>query len=1030
MKLSTEVRTAMGLALAGMAIIGLAVLTSVNLRSSVATNREIRQAQAVLQEVDGTLAALEDAARAERGYIFTGDAAYLDPYRAARSEVQEHLKSLRSLAANNPHYKERLPALEPHVAASLLLLQEGIDLRQEKGLQVGRPAVAQTEARQLILSNKSKAEMEQVRNSAAALKQEEDDLLKQREDTFDLHTVRSLRYTVVMVGFVLALLGTIFFVVRQDIHARARTRKKLQDSEVRLRALLEGAPAGVLGVNTDGKILFANAHAEEIFGYAHGELLGAPVELLMPERFRGHHPGQRASYYAQPQTRAMGAGRILHGRRKNGSEFPAEIGLSFAETADGPLIITMVQDITERKMTEEEIRRATSFLDSIVENIPNLIFLKDARDLRYVRLNRAGEELLGHSREELLGRNDHDLFPGEADFFTSKDRELLQSGKPLDIPEESVHTKDHGVRILHTRKIPIFDAAGRPAYILGVSEDITERKRMQEELLRAKEDLEQRVRERTAELHQSNEELLQQILENRKTLEARRESEQRLALHMRQTPLAAIEWNLNYEVTEWNPAAEKVFGYTREEALGRHANFIVPEHFRAHTEKVLRDLVARTGGARSTNENVTKEGKIILCEWYNTPLVDKNGRVVGVASLANDVSEYRRLEEQFRQAQKMEAIGQLAGGVAHDFNNLLNVILGYSDMLLDGMPGNDPKRKSIEHIRSAGERAASLTRQLLAFSRKQVLEPRVVNLNDILLGMDHLLRRLIGEDIELVRHADPSLGLVKVDPGQMEQVVMNLAVNARDAMPHGGKLTLEASNLVLQPETSSNPMGSKPGEYVVLTISDTGSGMDQATQKHIFEPFFTTKEPGKGTGLGLSTVYGIVQQSGGSVWVSSEPGQGTTFKIYLPRVSGIAQSLAPAEPLRLDTRGAETILVVEDDDSLRMLACEYLSAKGYTVLSAASGPAALRLVECHPGPIALLITDVVMPGMSGPVLAEKLLQIRPHLKPLFVSGYTQNVIFQDGVIDAGVEFLQKPYKLFDLAQKVHNMLAQGPASRV
>ncbi|HWP85069.1 MAG TPA: response regulator [Terriglobia bacterium] len=387
----------------------------------------------------------------------------------------------------------------------------------------------------------------------------------------------------------------------------------------------------------------------------------------------------------------------------------------------------------------------------------------------------------------------------------------------------------------------------------------------------------------------------------------------------------------------------------------------------------------------------------------------------------------RRTEEQLRQSQKLEAIGRLAGGLAHDFNNHLGVVLGYSQLLMERLGSEEAVRKPAMMIHEAATRAAALTRQLLAFSRKQVLEPRVLDLNAAVRELTQMLRALLGEDIEIVLSLEPALGKVKADPAQIDQILMNLAVNARDAMPHGGKLTLATANTELDQGYASQHAGVQPGPYVMLAVSDTGIGMDKETQAHIFEPFFTTKEPGKGTGLGLAMVYGIVKQSGGNIWVYSEVGRGTTFKIYLPRLDAAVPAAAEETLPPAVLTGSETILVAEDEAMLRELARELLAGAGYTVLEAANGEQAIEVCQGHSGPVHLLMTDAVMPRMSGLELARRIRALRPGVTVLYVSGYADEAILRDGLMEPGAAFLQKPFSREALLRKLRETLEARPA---
>jgi PAS domain S-box-containing protein len=470
-----------------------------------------------------------------------------------------------------------------------------------------------------------------------------------------------------------------------------------------------------------------------------------------------------------------------------------------------------------------------------------------------------------------------------------------------------------------------------------------------------------------------------------------------------------------------NPAFVSMLGYSAaSELVGRSLPNLYADSQQWFTlADYFRSLEQFHGLAA---EWVRKDGSSTLVRLSGRAIRGE-GNAIFFELFTEDVTERRALEQQLRQSQKMEAIGRLAGGIAHDFNNLLMVISGYCEFLLDRIGSNPELRGPAQEIASAAERATSLTRQLLAFSRKQMLAPKVVDLNAVVTENLKMLTRLIGEDIDLVMVPGGDIGAVKADPGQIEQVIMNLAVNARDAMPHGGKLTIETSNVTLDDNYARFHAPVQPGDYVMLAISDTGVGMDTDTQTHIFEPFFTTKGT-KGTGLGLSTVYGIIKQSGGYVWVYSEPGKGTTFKIYLPRISATGETMeaeAPAENAHPE-QGGETILLVEDEPNLRGLTEQYLRNQGYTVLEAADGAAAIQVSNAHPGPIHLLLTDVIMPGMNGRELAQRISSLRPEAKVLYMSGYTENAIGHNGTLDEGITLLQKPFTLPALKAKVREVL--------
>jgi PAS domain S-box-containing protein len=473
-----------------------------------------------------------------------------------------------------------------------------------------------------------------------------------------------------------------------------------------------------------------------------------------------------------------------------------------------------------------------------------------------------------------------------------------------------------------------------------------------------------------------------------------------------------------------NPAFMDLLGYSSpEQLIGQpvHTLYVDADEW----FEVADSLRASTPFKGLTAEWKRKDGSTTGVRVSGRSVTNGNDKNRAFELFAEDITERRALEQQLRQSQKMEAVGRLAGGIAHDFNNLLMVISGYSEFLLERLGAQPELRAPAQEIASAAERASSLTRQLLAFSRKQMLAPKTVYLNSIVTENLKMLTRMIGEDIDLVMHPAANLWPVRADSGQIEQVVMNLAVNARDAMPSGGKLTIETANVTLDEEYARLHAPLRAGDYVLLALSDTGAGMDTETQSHIFEPFFTTKGP-KGTGLGLSTVYGIIKQSGGYIWVQSEVGKGTTFRIYLPRIAATGEPASPQVAVTQEVRpvepGTETILLVEDEANLRYLARQFLEKQGYKVIEAADGAVAMQIAVAHEGVIHLLLTDVIMPGMNGRELAQRISEIRPNVKVLYMSGYTENVVGHDGTLDAGVRLLQKPFNLRDLKAKVREVL--------
>ena len=528
--------------------------------------------------------------------------------------------------------------------------------------------------------------------------------------------------------------------------------------------------------------------------------------------------------------------------------------------------------------------------------------------------------------------------------------------------------------------------------------------------------------EREAQRGRAEEERAQ-ALAREEAARAQARAEARFRELLEAAPDAILQIDHDDSIVLVNAATERLFGYTREELLGQPVTKLIPERCRDVYTRLraacLGHATSRVMGPEELSAR-RKNASELFVEMNLSPVQTEAGNLI--TCIIRDIAERKHLEEQLRQSQKMEAVGRLAGGVAHDFNNLLTIIGGYSQMLLDGLRGKDPARRDLEAVVEAANRASALTRQLLAFSRRQIVQPKVLDLNRLITKMHKMLRPVIGEDIELKLVLKKGLRRVKADPGQLEQVLMNLAVNARDAMPRGGELVIETAEVDCRESDTGPETDLAPGNYILLVVRDSGHGMDAETRSHIFEPFFTTKGRGKGTGLGLSTVYGIVKQSGGEITVESEVGRGATFRIYLPAFEAPPRETELVSPDHPPAEGAETILLVEDEAGLRKLAREMLRKQGYRVMEAGGGPEALRVWDRNPDRIDLLLTDVVMPQMSGRQLAEQLRAARPDLKVLYMSGYSHDVIARHGVLDSETAFLQKPFTHDTLGRKVRAVL--------
>jgi PAS domain S-box-containing protein len=645
------------------------------------------------------------------------------------------------------------------------------------------------------------------------------------------------------------------------------------------------------------------------------------------------------------------------------------------ELAD--LSASINQMLAALEKAQKETAEQSARLRIIVERMPAVLWTTDT-DLRYVSYMGAGLHALGHKTNELSGRSLYDYFATRDPSFPPIDAHLRALRG-----ESTTYVVTWMDRTFESHTDPLRDANNKIVGVIGIALDSTDRVVVEEAL---------------------------------------RESETSYRSIIEEAPYGILRCTVGGSFTLVNRALVRMLAFESEhEVIGLNIGTDVFEDLHDHSNFI--DQLQSQGSAEGV-ETLWKQhgGKSILVRLGGRAVRDARGQIAYFEVIAEDVSERRQLEIQLRQSQKMQAIGQLAGGVAHDFNNLLTVVKGHIELILTNLPVNDPLFARLDQVQKAANRASSLTRQLLAFSRLQVLQPQILDLNGIVSGMIQMLSRIIGENIELIFRPGGILGRVKADAGQLEQVLLNLVVNARDAMPNGGQLTIETENVELDDSYGQNHAVIKPGPYVMLAVSDTGCGMDPATQARIFEPFFTTKEPGKGTGLGLATVYGVVKQSEGYIWVYSEPGQGTTFKIYLPLAADVVEPAKPQPATPAVVRGSETILLVEDEESVRSLVADFLKSTGHTVLEASEGEEAIGLAESQGNRIDLLISDVVMPKMSGRELWNELRKRLPTLKVLFISGYTDDSVVRHGVIDGDVAFLQKPFTMRALAAKIREAL--------
>ncbi|MFC1836758.1 PAS domain S-box protein, partial [Thermodesulfobacteriota bacterium] len=769
--------------------------------------------------------------------------------------------------------------------------------------------------------------------------------------------------------------------------------KKLKHSK---ELLADYAPIGLVSIDEHGNVIEINRRMLDILGVSSEEVSSGLNLLKFP-------PLMRAGIAAVLKT-CVHTNEVINAelpyRNRSGEESYLREFIIPAQDAQGNVCgcQALIEDITEQKLAENALRESEERYRLLTQNSLTGIYIH--QDGRFVYVNDRLAHMLEYTPEEIVGKEFWE-FVHPADVETVKSRGLARS-KGLAVEPEyeyRVVCKDGKTKWLHLLATTI-DYRGRKANMGNVA-DITGRKLMEDALRESQANFRNLYEE-----SKRGEELYRSLLDS--------------------SPDAIVVYDLDGKVQYTNNSFTRLFGWTLGELRSKRIPFL-PDSERDASMALIESVIGEGLACRRfETKRYTKDGRLLETSVSASRFLDHEGSPTGMIVILSDITERKRLEEQLRHSAKMEAIGRLAGGVAHDFNNLLTAVIGYSDVLLQEIQESRPYHDKVLQINNAAHKAAALTRQLLAFSRKQVLDVRLVDLNSAIRDFEKILQRLAGEDIEFQTRLDQALGVVYADPSQIEQILMNLVVNARDAMPRGGKLSIGTANVILDQDYARAHPEVVPGPYVMLVVSDSGQGMDRETQTRIFDPFFTTKAKGVGTGLGMSTVYGIVKQHRGHINVYSEPGRGSSFKVYLPREDAVAASAMtkspPGDKRQSHPMGTETVLVVEDEEIVRNLACDALDLLGYQVLAASNPGAAFRVSAEHEGPIHLLLADVILPQMDGKSLYKNLSLERGEMRVLYVSGYTEDFVFHHGVLDSGVNFLPKPFTVASLAKKVREVM--------
>lgn len=765
--------------------------------------------------------------------------------------------------------------------------------------------------------------------------------------------------------------------VQELITDHTQLENKLLETRSVTEEIMTYMTEGIVLTDTAETVIFINERLSEMLGYLSEEITGkcwldmVPVEQ---QAIAHEAKARRAHGYIDRYEIVL--------RRKNGEKFSVLIGAGPRFDKQGGKYIgsmAVVTDITERKRAEDALQESEAKFRSIYEHTA-VGLAQISLDFKIMSANDAYCNMLGYQEKDLVGSHLKEITHPDVIEENIQKQVNLASGK-IDhyrMEKKFIHKNGQAVHAILDANL-IRDVSGKAIYFLGSVVDITERKQAEMDL-------------------QLQKNLLEGVLDSIKDVVGV------------QLP--------DHTIVQYNRAGYELLGLTKDQVKGKNCYELLGRQGQCDNCATARSLTSRT--LEKVEKYIPELHRHFLCT--SNPILDDNGNIKLIIEQLTDITEKKKIDEQLNQAKKMESVGRLAGGVAHDFNNMLGVILGYTEMALEEIEPAAPLYNSLQAVQHAAERSADLTRQLLAFARKQPAAPKVIDINDTVEGILKMLGRLIGEDINLLWQPGRNLQPVKVDPSQIDQILANLCVNARDAVAGVGKVTIETDAKTFDENYCIDHLGFLPGEYVLLEVSDDGCGMDEKTLNHIFEPFFTTKEQGKGTGLGLASIYGIVKQNNGFINVYSEPDQGTTFKIYLPAYAEKSAGMLEKE-LELPTkRGSETILLVEDESAILHMTTMMLERLGYTVVAAATPGEAIRLAHKYRGRIDLLMTDVVMPEMNGRQLAGNLLSHYPDLKRLFMSGYTANVIAHHGVLDEGVHFIQKPFSMKDLGGKLREAL--------